>query len=228
MMSLHLFNFGAQPCTSPHPETRAEEFASALTHGFGAILSAIGFTLLLGYALATADTVRIAATAVYGLTLLILYIASMGYHCCAQPQRKHRWKIFDHAAIFLLIAGTYTPITLITLRGAHGWTLFVTIWSLAAIGILLKLFFVDRCEPLSVTLYVVMGGLAVVAIGPLVQPLPHDALAWLFGGGVIYTAGILFFFWDRLPYNHAIWHVFVLAGSACHFILILSYIAAPQ
>jgi hemolysin III len=133
-------------------------------------------------------------------------------------------RIFDHASIYLLIAGSYTPVALVALGGVWGWSLFGAVWGLAVAGVGLKLFFIDRYEMLSTALYVAMGWIALAVLKPLLASLPVGGLAWLFAGGATYTAGVAFFVWDRLPFNHAIWHLFVIAGSVCHFFAILLYV----
>ncbi|RLD41113.1 MAG: hemolysin D, partial [Bacteroidetes bacterium] len=132
--------------------------------------------------------------------------------------------IFDHAAIFLLIAGTYTPFALVTLHGPWGWTIFGIVWGLAVVGIILKLFYTGRYNLLSTIIYIVMGWIIVIAIKPLVEALPFDGLMWLLAGGLSYSIGAIFFLWDKMPYNHAIFHVFVVAGSACHFVAVFWYV----
>src|SRR5205823_15012700 len=176
------------------------------------------------YASARGDPRRIITVSIYGVTLLLMYTASTCYHCVRSPPAKHAMRIFDHASIYLLIAGTYTPIVLLAMGGGWGWTIFGIIWGLAVAGVITKFFFVDRCQPLSVTPYVAMGWLALIAIKPMLAALPAGAMAWNFGGGIAYTAGVIFFLWDHLPFNHAIWHLFVLLGSICHFLAVLLYV----
>jgi hemolysin III len=213
------------PQTSePHLETPAEERASGITHGVGVVLSVIALVVLAGTAGLHNDLRRVVTASIYGVTLLLMYTASTCYHCVRSPRAKHAMRIFDHASIYLLIAGTYTPIVLVAMGGRWGWTMFGVIWAIAVAGVILKLFFVDRYEPLSVTLYLAMGWLALIAIKPMLVALPAGAMGWIFGGGIAYTAGVVFFLWDHLPFNHAIWHLFVLAGSVCHFIAVLLYV----
>jgi hemolysin III len=208
----------------PHLETLAEERASGITHGVGIVLSAIALLMLVAFAVRDGDPRRIITVSIYGFTLLLMYTASTCYHCVRSPRAKHVMRIFDHASIYLLIAGTYTPIVLVSMGGGWGWSMFGVVWTIAIAGVVLKMIFVDRYEPLSVTLYIVMGWLALIAIKPMLAALPAGAMGWIFGGGIAYTAGVVFFLWDHLPFNHAIWHLFVIAGSVCHFIAVLLYV----
>ncbi len=211
----------------PHRETSAEELASALTHGAGLLLSVIGVLLLIIFAGLAADPRRIVCVCIYGVTLMLMFAASTCYHCVHAPRLKRALRLFDHSSIYLLIAGTYTPVLLVLIRGGWGWSLFGVIWGLAIFGLIAKLFFIDRYELLSVIIYVAMGWLALVALKPMFTSIHPRALALLFAGGFAYTAGIVFYLWDRLPFNHAIWHLFVIAGSAFHFFAILLYVLPP-
>jgi hemolysin III len=170
------------------------------------------------------DAWKVVASAVFGTTLVLLYTASTLYHAARSPVARARLKVLDHCAIYLLIAGSYTPFTLIGLRGGWGWSLFGVIWGLAVAGTVFKLFFTGRFPRLSTTIYVAMGWLVLVAIGPMVQRLPATTLAWLVAGGVTYTVGTLFYHNRRIPYAHAIWHLFVIGGSACHFAAVLTQV----
>jgi hemolysin III len=207
-----------------HIETPAEETASSITHAIGGLLASSALTLLIVFAVLAHDPRRVVAVSIHGSTLVLMYVASTCYHLVRSPGVKRALRILDHASIYLLIAGTYTPILLISLYGGWGLTLLCIIWGLATAGVILKFFFVDRFEALSVTLYVFMGWLAIVAIRPLIAALPAAGIAWLFAGGISYTAGVVFYLWDRLPFNHAIWHLFVITGSACHFFVVLWYV----
>jgi hemolysin III len=209
---------------TPHLETPAEEIASSITHAVGGLLAVAAMTLLVVTAARGGDARRVTAVSVYGATLVFMYVASTAYHLVRPPRAKRVMRILDHASIYLLIAGTYTPVTLVTMRGGWGWSLFGIIWALAVTGVTLKLFYVDRHELLSTVLYVAMGWIVLIALRPLVATLPAGGLAWLAAGGLAYTAGVAFFVWDHLPYNHAIWHLFVLAGSICHFFCVLLYV----
>lgn len=201
-----------------------DDWANGLTHGLGFILSILGLFLLIDLALIDGSYLKIFAFSVYGSCLVTLYGMSTLYHSISKKPLKHILRIFDHCAIYLLIAGTYTPITLISLQGVWGWTLFATIWTLAITGIILKTIYIGRYVILSTLLYLVMGWLAIVAIEPLMQNLHPTALQWLLAGGIAYTAGVLFFALDRIRYCHTIWHVFVMTGSCCHFLAIFHYV----
>ncbi len=202
---------------SATPSHHREEIANALTHGIGALL-AIGAGAVLISLLAIEGGAReLVSAAVFVGSLVLLYTASTLYHLARDPELKSRLKVLDHCAIFLLIAGTYTPFTIAAMRGGWGWSLFGVIWGLALTGILFKLFFTGRYRYLSTATYIGMGWLIVIAFVPLTQALTPAALAWLVAGGVMYTVGTLFYHAHRLPYSHAIWHLFVLGGSVCHF-----------
>ncbi|MEP6633591.1 MAG: hemolysin III family protein [Luteimonas sp.] len=201
-----------------------EEFASALTHGVGAAAALAGGTVLIVLAALHGDGWQLGAAIVFSMSLLLLYIASTLYHAIAQPLAKRRLKIFDHCAIYLLIAGTYTPFTLIGLRGALGWTLFAAIWVLALAGVTFKLFFTGRFKLLSTAIYIAMGWLVILAIKPVMSALDAWTLGWLVAGGLAYTAGTVFYHRASLPYSHAIWHLFVIAGSVCHYIAVLAQV----
>ena len=203
------------------PDSR-EEIANVLTHGAGAVASLVGAAVLVTVAALGGDAWKVVGSAVFGTTLVLLYTASTLYHAARSPVARARLKVLDHCAIYLLIAGSYTPFTLIGLRGGWGWSLFGVIWGLAVAGTVFKLFFTGRFPRLSTAVYVAMGWLAVVAIGPMVQRLPAATLAWMVAGGLIYTAGTVFYHSRRIPYAHAIWHLFVIGGSACHFAAVLT------
>ncbi len=201
----------------------AEEIASSLSHGLGIVLSIAGLAVLVAVAVLGGSGVALAASIVYGTTLILMYTASTLYHGIPNAGAKPILRVLDHAAIFLLIAGTYTPFALVTLRGPWGYSLFAAVWLLAVIGIALELQRV-RNRTVMVALYLAMGWIGVVAIGPLLDRLAPGGLWLLFGGGVCYTLGVPFYLWRRLPYNHAWWHVFVLAGSVLQFLAVLLYV----
>jgi hemolysin III len=205
-------------------ESFAEEFASTVTHGVGLALSLAGLVVLVVLAVLKGTAWHIVSCAIYGATLVLLYTASTLYHAVRSPRPKHILRILDHGAIYLLIAGTYTPFTLVTLRGGLGWTLFGLIWGLALAGILFKVFHVDRFPIVSTLVYLSMGWLVVIAWKPVLRTVPGGGIAWLVAGGLAYTAGILFFASHKLPFNHAIWHLFVLSGSICHYVAVLLYV----
>lgn len=201
-----------------------EEIAHSVTHGIGAALSIAGLTVLVTLAALHGNAWHIVSCAVFGATLVFLYTASTLYHSITHKGAKKVLRVFDHSAIFLLIAGTYTPFTLVTLRGGWGWTLFVIVWGLALVGIVYKITARRRFRLLSVLLYLGMGWLVLVAIKPMVMNVPLPGMLLLLAGGLCYTFGVIFFLWRRLPYSHAVWHLFVLAGSICHFFAVLLYV----
>lgn len=195
-----------------------------LTHAIGGLLSAAGLVVLVVYAVIAHDPRRIVVVSIYGASLVLMYFASTCYHWVEPPPLKRRLKILDHASIYLLIAGTYTPILLISMRGAWGWSLLGVVWFMAISGVILKLFFVERFEAISVSIYILMGWLVLVGAGRLFAAIPHGGIVLLFAGGISYTGGVLFYLWERLPFNHAIWHLFVIAGSVFHFLAVFFYI----
>ncbi|HOT00304.1 MAG TPA: hemolysin III family protein [Acidobacteriota bacterium] len=201
-----------------------EEIANSIIHGTGALAAVAGLVVLVAAAAATDDGWRIVSAAIYGATLILLYTASTLYHGIAHPRARRVLRFIDHAAIFLLIAGTYTPFTLVSLRGPWGWSLFGVIWGLALTGITAQSRLLHRWTALSLALYVAMGWAAVVAVRPLLDAVAPGGLLLLLLGGIAYTAGIGFYVWRRLPYHHAVWHGFVLAGSACHYFAILGFV----
>ncbi|MCE5286731.1 MAG: hemolysin III family protein [Pelosinus sp.] len=205
-----------------------EERLNALTHGIGASLSLIGLLALVISAYLYGGIWHLVSFSIYGTSLFLLYLASTLYHSFTNERLKYIFKIFDHAAIYLLIAGTYTPFALVLLHGTLGWTVFGVIWGLALIGIVFQVFFVKRFKILSTLCYLFMGWFIVVCIKPLANTLPAMGLSWLVIGGLFYTVGAVFYLWKRIPYNHAIWHLFVIAGSACHFITVSYYILPFQ
>ena len=204
------------------------EIANAITHGIGLLLSIAGFVVLLVLAALRGTAWHIVACSIYGATLICLYTASTLYHAVISPRVKRALRIFDHSAIYLLIAGTYTPFLLVSLRGPWGWSLFGVIWGLALVGVLFKFWFVERFAILSTAVYIAMGWLVVIAAKPVITHLPLTAIIWLLAGGLAYTGGVTFFAAKRIPYSHAIWHLFVLAGSICHYFAILSTVIPPR
>lgn len=201
-----------------------EEVANCVTHGIAAALSIAGLTLLVTFAGLTGDPWRIVSFSIYGVTLVVLYVASTLYHGIPGPAAKQILRRFDHAAIFLLIAGTYTPFLLVMLRGGWGWTLFGIIWALAAFGVAIKVAFTGRFEVLTVILYLGMGWMGVAAIKPVVAALPPVGLGLLVAGGLAYTIGVVFYAGRCIPFNHAIWHMFVITGSVCHFLAVMFFV----
>lgn len=206
------------------PQSLGEEIANAITHGVGLALSLAGLAFLVVAAARTGDAWRIIAASVYGATLVLLYATSTLYHALPGRRGKEVFRRLDHAAIYLLIAGTYTPFVLGPLRGGWGWSLFAVVWTLAVTGVVLKSVFGVRFNALSTIVYVVMGWLVIVAAGPLIAHVPLVGLQWLVAGGLLYTLGVLFFALDnRVRYSHAVWHLFVLAGSVAHFWAVAHY-----
>ena len=201
-----------------------DELASSVIHGVGIVLSIIGLTTLVAFAAQHGDARVVIASAVYGTTLILLYTASTLYHSISVIAAKPALRTLDHIAIFLLIAGTYMPFTLIALPGPWGWSLFAGVWVLALIGSALELGVVRRYRKFSVLLYVGMGWIGMIAFKPLNEHLQTGGMLLLIGGGVAYTLGVPFYLWRRLPYHHALWHAFVLTGSVLHFLAVLLYV----
>jgi len=201
--------------------TAREEIANGITHGIGVLLSIAGLVVLIIKASFHGDAWHIVSFSIFGSTLIILYSASTLYHSISNPSLKIGLKKFDHSAIFLLIAGTYTPFLLVHLRGALGWSLLGVIWILAATGIVIKLFCIQRVKKISVGLYLFMGWLCLIPMYGLMRTLPPVSISLLIIGGVFYTVGVVFYSWKRLPNHHAVWHLFVLGGSISHFFSVL-------
>jgi hemolysin III len=201
-----------------------EEIANAVSHGIGVLLSIVALVMLIIHATLDGDVWHIVSVTIYGVSLVVLYLCSTLLHSITHRKIKDVFEILDHSAIYLLIAGSYTPFLLVTLRGTFGWSLLGVIWGLALIGIVLKLFYVKRFIVVSTLCYILMGWLIIIAIKPLYTHLPFAGIVWLVLGGLLYTFGSIFYVWRRIPYHHAIWHVFVLAGSTCHFFCILLYV----
>jgi hemolysin III len=209
--------------TSKNPKplyTIREEIAHSVTSIPGVIFGIAGLIFLIYIAASYKDIWQIISFSIYGVSFIILYLASTLYHSFQKPRIKKAFQKFDHAAIYLLIAGTYTPFLLIRLRGAWGWTLLAVVWGIALLGISFKALFMGKAVKLSILGYVLMGWLGVIAGKQMLVNIPHISLYWLAIGGVLYTSGIFFLAWRKIPYNHAIWHLFVLAGSISHFIAI--------
>lgn len=204
-----------------------EEIANSITHGLGWLASVGGLVTLVKLASLTGGALRVVSCAVFGTTLVLLYAASTLYHALPGERAKRVFRVLDHSAIFLLIAGTYTPLALIALGGGWGWALFGCVWFLAVVGVLVNALAPGRWRGLSMVLYLAMGWSVVVAIKPLKAALAAPALMLVVIGGLAYTGGLAFYAWRRLPYSHAIWHVFVLAGSALHFVAVLIAVGRP-
>ncbi len=201
-----------------------EEKLNIISHGIGLLLSIIAFFLLIAKVVDYHNSIYLISVIMYGLSLIVMYTASTFYHASKQPQIRYRLNIFDHASIYVLIAGTYTPFSLITLNGWVGWTIFGVSWSLALIGIILKLFFTGKYEKASTIAYVLMGWLIIVAIKPLLNSLSSQGLIWLFVGGFFYTFGAFLYSREKIKYNHAIFHIFVLLGSFSHFMAVYYHV----
>lgn len=202
----------------------AEEVAHAVTHGIGAIASIVGLVVMVIWAAAYGDAWHIVSASIYGASLIILYLASTLYHAFPWPRVKSFFQQMDHAAIYLLIAGTYTPFALINLRGPWGWALLGVVWSIAIIGVILELAIENRKKWLSLSLYLGLGWMAIVAIKPMLSSVESGGLILLLAGGLAYSLGVIFYVWKSLKFHHAIWHVFVLAGSVLHFFSIFYYV----
>lgn len=201
-----------------------EETLNSLTHMLGAVLALAGLVVLVVSASLRGDMWRLASFMVYGLTLFLLYSSSTLYHTCGGPAKKF-FRLVDHQAIYLLIAGTYTPFMLVTLRGVWGWSMFAAVWALAAVGITLDTLHKKGSRLPQLIIYLVMGWMLMIALGPLLRSLPRWGFIWLMAGGLFYTSGVVFYVNDkRFPYFHCIWHLFVLAGSVCHYFAVLFYI----
>jgi hemolysin III len=201
-----------------------EEMLNIFTHGLGFFLSLAALTLMVISATMKGNTWHIVSSAIYGTSLVILYLASTLFHSAKRPKLRNRLNVFDHASIFVLIAGTYTPFLLVTLKGPWGWSLFGVVWGLAIAGVILKLFFTGKWPILSTIGYILMGWVIIIAIKPLISNLEVAGLWWLLAGGLAYTSGAVFYLFRKIPYNHAIFHVFVLGGSFSHFMAVYWYV----
>lgn len=201
-----------------------EEVWNSITHGIGTALAVAGLTVLVALAAVNGDSWRVVSFSIYGSSLVLLYLASTLYHSIQIPRVKRVLQVLDHAAIYLLIAGSYTPFLLVNMRGALGWTLFGVVWGLALLGIALRVIFVGRFEKLAVVGYVLMGWLMVVGFKEMQLAIPAGGVALIVAGGITYTLGVIFYAWRKLPYNHVIWHLFVMGGSIFHFFAMLFYV----
>lgn len=198
-------------------QSLGEEIANAITHGMGVGLSIAALVILVVFAAQQSDAWKVVSFSIYGAAMIMLYTASTLYHSFPQPKVKRFFRILDHCSIFLLIAGTYTPITIGTMRGGWGWTLFGIIWGLALLGVNLKIFALGKLKAVSIAVYIFMGWMVLIAVKPLMQAAPPSFLMWMLIGGLSYTLGVIFYAAKRLPYHHSIWHLFVLGGSISHF-----------
>lgn len=205
-------------------QTRHEEFWNSLTHGLGSALSIVGLSVVVIYAALHGEALHIISTSIYGVALVLLFTASTLYHSATHLVWKRRWLLADYSCIYLLIAGTYTPFALVSLHGPWGWSLFGVEWGLALVGIITKCILAERYPVLSTVAYLLMGWAGLAVFIPLYEQLPGGALVLLLCGGLAYSVGALFFLWESLRYNHVIWHLFVIAGSAFHYCAILYYV----
>lgn len=204
--------------------TRGEEIAHSTTHGVGAVLAVVGLVLLIKRAAFAGDTHMLISFTIFGVSMVLLYTASSLYHALIPRRARRVFQILDHAFIYLLIAGSYTPFLLVSLRGAWGWSMFGVVWGLALAGVVFKVFFTGRFRLLSTLLYLGMGWLCVISIKPMIANVPAAGLWWLLGGGLFYSLGTVFYMWKGMRYHHAVWHLFVMAGTACHFVAIYRYV----
>ena len=212
-----------EPSRAPRPLTQGEEIANSVTHGAGLLASLVAFPFLVAAAARRFGTPEVVGASVFATSLVALYLVSTLYHAMRPSRAKQVLQKLDHTAIYLLIAGSYTPFTLGVLRGPWGWTLLSLVWAIAGTGIALEFAFGRKVHRLAVGLYVAMGWLVVVAVKPLLASVPWPGLAWLAAGGLLYTGGIAFYAAKRVRYAHAVWHLFVLGGSVCHFVAILGW-----
>ncbi|MFH1850758.1 MAG: hemolysin III family protein [Candidatus Neomarinimicrobiota bacterium] len=204
--------------------TLKEDIANSVTHGIGAILSFLTLIPLIIFATWSGDPWRIAGFVVFGFSLFLVYLTSSLYHGITKPRVKQVFRILDHAAIYFLIAGTYTPIILVALRNPLGWALLGIVWVMAVAGVIHEIFFFSKMNWFSVPYYVLMGALILFAIKPLLEMVPLGMTIWLLVGGACYIVGLIFYAWERLPYNHAIWHLFVIGGSVCHVFAVFRFL----
>ena len=209
----------------PAKYSLGEEIAHAVSHGIGALLGLAGLAALVGTAVVhQSGASRLVPCVVYGVAMVLMFTASTLYHSFTNPKLKRIFRVLDHEMIFLMIAGSYTPLLLITLRGRLGWTLFGIVWGIAAAGMVFQGFFTGRFKGASTALYLLMGWICVFALKPLLESLPAAGLRWLVVGGLCYTLGAVVYLFKKVPYHHVAWHVMVLAGSACHYVVVLRHV----
>jgi hemolysin III len=205
-------------------QSLGEEIANSITHGTGVGLSIAALVILVVFAAKLGDAWKVVGFSIYGAMLIIMFLSSTLYHAFPQPKMKRFFRILDHSSICLLIAGTYTPITIGVMRGGWGWTLFGLIWGLTLLGINLQIFAMHKLKWMSTVMYVLMGCLIIIAVKPLLSKAPAGLLMWMLLGGACYLLGTLFYIWRKLPWHHPIWHLFVLGGAVCHFFGMLSLV----
>jgi hemolysin III len=208
---------------SKRPQSRGEEIANSVSHGAGFVAAAVATPFLLAEVGRNGGVADLVGAIVFAVTVMLAYLSSTLYHAVPEPRAKQLLRAIDHGSIFLLIAGTYTPFTLGVLRGGWGWTLFGLVWTLALAGVVMKALGGVRFKRLSVAVYLAMGWLVIVAIDPLLERMEPAGVAWLVAGGIAYTAGVVFYALDRYRFCHFVWHLFVLAGTVCHFIAVMGY-----
>ncbi|MEK4565665.1 hemolysin III family protein [Alkalihalobacillus sp. FSL R5-0424] len=211
-----------------HVFSKDEELANAITHGIGAVISIACLTLLIVFASLYGNAWHIVSFSIYGTSMLLLYASSTLVHSFPPGKAKDLFEILDHSAIYLFIAGTYTPILFIVVQGALGWTLFGIVWGIATLGIVFKIFFVKKFLVISTIFYLLMGWMALFAIKPIVLTLPIQGTLFLVGGGILYSLGTIFYIWRGFKFHHAVWHLFVLGGTVLHFFLVIMYILPIQ
>ena len=211
-----------KPITS---ESSTERIFNSITHGIGSVLSVVALILMVVYASYNSDAWSIVGVSIFGATLIVLYMSSTLYHAFPKGRLKQIFQLLDQSFIYLLIAGTYTPVLLITLRNPLGWTVFGLVWAMAIGGITHRIFFFDKLKFLTLVSYITMGWLSLIVFKSILKAAPTELVVWLLIGGVFYTGGLIFYRWERLPFNHAIWHLFVLGGSFSHFMGIYLYLA---
>jgi hemolysin III len=209
---------------SVHHLSIGEEIANSVTHGVALVASIVGGIVLVAASIGRGEVWLTFSSIVYASTLVLLYLSSTLYHALSKTRARHVFHVLDHSAIFLLIAGSYTPFALVSLHGPWGWALAGVEWGLAIVGVASKAVFGPRWPVLSTTVYILMGWIAVFAFRPLVQHVPSGGIFWLVAGGLAYTFGVIFYAWERLRYSHMVWHMFVMAGSACHYVAVLWYV----
>lgn len=205
-------------------QNHIEEVFNTVTCGIGLCLSIAALTVLVIFASIRGDVLKIISFSIYGTSLVGLFLFATLYHWIRSEKAKHVFEILDHCAIYILIAGTYTPFTLVTLKGAWGWSLFGVVWGLTVAGIVFKAFFVKKFKVFSVTIYLLMGWLVAIALQPLMKNLAIQGICWLAAGGIIFSLGVIFYVFKKLPFHHVIWHLFVIVGCACHFCSIFFYV----
>ena len=205
-------------------ESSAERLFNSITHGIGFVLSVVALILMVVYASYNSDAWSIVGVSIFGTTLILLYMSSTLYHAFPKGRLKQIFQLLDQSIIYLLIAGTYTPVLLITLRNPLGWTVFGLVWAMAIGGITHRIFFFDKLKFLTLVSYITMGWLSLIVFKSILKAAPTELVVWLLIGGVFYTGGLIFYRWERLPFNHAIWHLFVLGGSFSHFMGIYLYL----